>query len=414
MASGVSEEEPGRPCSPRQVSKNHHGSHRHLLHDPFISFPRDMHALIVPTGRPSAAMRTALLVAGKLDCTLVALCSKGSVAKEVAELPEAAGVKLIAIDTEALPEAALPPFRTDAVLRNTRFERKTDTSAKRNFGLKLAKLIGWEQIAFLDDDIEVPEPLDLRDAAGLAARFAGVGLTVEGMPDNSVVCHAYREAGGCQKVFVGGGALAVAVSKTNSFFPNIYNEDWFFLLNDEGLQPTTSIGRVEQKEYDPFATVDRARREELGDCLAEGLFWLLDNGGSLRDVGPAHWAEALDRRAGFVNDVTEMVAAMWRSERRDRMLASLQAARRRAGFITPELCMSYIEAWRADRFIWRRHLQDACRDYVVPGSRARKYRRSLAGVSALLLSLGLPRDACHLSLPKEFYKNPADLDLPAA
>jgi len=410
MARGVSEDEPGRSRQPSHVSKHHHGSHLDLLHKPSIIFPRDMHAIVVPTGRPPEAMRTALTVAGKLDCTLVALCSKGSDAKEVARLPEASGVRLIAIDTDALPADVLPAFRTDAVLAKTRFERKTDTSAKRNFGLKLAKLIGWEQIAFLDDDIDVPEPLDLREAAGLTAQFAGVALNVEGMPDNSVVCHAYREAGGDQDVFVGGGALAVAVSKTTSFFPNVYNEDWFFLLGDAGMQATTSIGRVVQKPYDPFANEDRARREEFGDCLAEGLFWLLDNGCSLQDAGPRHWTQALARRAAFVDDVTAMVDKMRISVQRRRMLDSLRAARKRAEFITPEMCVRYIQAWHSDRFTWRRHLREACRDHVVPGSKARRYRRSLRGVEARLRSLGLPQDAFQLSLPNEFHKNPANLN----
>jgi hypothetical protein len=410
MAGGVNEDEPGRSWWHEQASRNHHGSHLDLLHEPFTTLPRDMHAIIVPTGRGPDAMRIALTVARKLDCALVALCSKGSSAKEVAQLPEASGVRLIAIDTDALPETALPAFRTDSVLAKTRFERKTDTSAKRNFGLKLAKLIGWEHIAFLDDDIDVPEPRDLRAAAGLTAQFAGVALTVEGMPDNSVVCHAYREAGGDQKVFVGGGALAVAVSKTTSFFPNVYNEDWLFLLGDAGLQTTTSIGRVLQQPYDPFGNAERAQREELGDTLAEGLFWSLDNDGSLPDTSREYWVNALARRAAFVNDVTAMVEGMWRTRRRDRMLIALNAARRRAEFITPELCVRYIHAWRADRFTWRRHLMDACRDHVVPGSKARRYRRSLPGVHALLLrSLGLPQEAFHLSLPEEFHKNPANL-----
>ncbi len=139
----------------------------------------------------------------------------------------------------------------------------------------------------------MPEPLDLRDAAGLTSYYAGVGLSINGMPDNSVVCHAYREAGGQQDMFVGGGALAVAVNSTTSFFPNIYNEDWFFLLDEDGLRSTTSTGAAVQKQYDPFARDYRARMEELGDCLAEGLFWLLDTGRSIKDADLAHWQDFL-------------------------------------------------------------------------------------------------------------------------
>ena len=55
-----------------------------------------------------------------------------------------------------------------------------------------------------------------------------------------MVCHAIRDTGGKQGTFVGGGALAVAVDRVDSFFPDIYNEDWFYLLRDDGrLRPVT-------------------------------------------------------------------------------------------------------------------------------------------------------------------------------
>ena len=35
------------------------------------------------------------------------------------------------------------------------------------------------------------------------------------------------------------------------------------------------VGHAKQAEYDPFANPDRARREEFGDLLAEGLYALM-------------------------------------------------------------------------------------------------------------------------------------------
>ena len=92
------------------------------------------------------------------------------------------------------------------------------------------------------------------------------------------------------------------------------------------------------------------------------------------------------------------------------MLISLRAARGRARFVTPELCVRYVEAWREDRFTWRRHLREAYRNHVVRKRRAHKDRRSLPGVRGLLRSLGLPQTAFHLSLPQELHEDPADLD----
>jgi glycosyltransferase involved in cell wall biosynthesis len=396
------------------TSRWHHGSHRKLLTSS-TSQPMPVDAIIVPTGREAAAMREALRVAGELGCTLVALCSKSSSAAEVAALPEAEGVRLVAIDADELPHGALPSFRTCGLLAGSRFERKTDTSAKRNFGLLLAKLVGWNKVVFLDDDIVVPDPLDLRVAAGLASEFAGVGMNIEGMPDNSVVCHAYREAGGPQDNFVGGGALAVAVNSTTSFFPNVYNEDWFFLLDEDGLQKTTLIGTAVQEWYDPFGNEDRARREEFGDTLAEGLFWLLDVGRSIRDADAVFWQKFIERRRGFIAEVTAMVQPIDPVERRIRMLESLTAARERSERITPRWCAQYIEAWREDRFVWRRHLQEMFDRHVVRRRKGRKDRDTPEGVRDLLRSLGLSATSFHLRLaPQLLDKNSADLDGPAA
>jgi glycosyltransferase involved in cell wall biosynthesis len=393
---------------------SHHGSHRHLLATPSTPYPMGVDAIIVPTGRNAAAMRPALRLAHELGCTLLALCSKWSSAASVASLPEAAGVKLIAIDAGDLPVGLLPKFRTDRLLAGTRFERRTDTSAKRNLGLLLARLIGWNKVVFLDDDITVPRPLDLRDAAGLTSYFAGVGLDIEGMPDNSVVCHAYREAGGPQDMFVGGGALAVAADSTTSFFPNVYNEDWFFLLDDDGLQATTSTGRALQKVYDPFASEDRARREEFGDTVAEGLFWLLDHGKSIQDADRAFWDRYIGIRRTFIDEVTVLVdKQITDPDKHFRMVASLDAARCRNKVITPQLCVRFVDAWREDRFTWRRHVQEAYRNHVVKKRKAHRDRRSLDGVRGLLRSLGLR--SFRLSLPRKgFDHDAADLGVPLA
>ena len=106
-----------------------------------------------------------------------------------------------------------------------------DTSAKRNIGLMLCHMLGWKHVTFLDDDIEIPDPGDLERAAGLLDERNLVGLFVDGFPDNSVVCHAYRLAGGPQTSFIGGGAIVVETERTRSFFPDIYNEDWFYMLD---------------------------------------------------------------------------------------------------------------------------------------------------------------------------------------
>jgi glycosyltransferase involved in cell wall biosynthesis len=376
----------------RVKSTHHHGSHLDLLDEPSGGMPKDVDAVVVPTARNVATLKEAARVANKLDATLVVLSSKYSSSREVAETVKR--VKLIAVDTDAISTDVVPSFETCRLLEQTRFERRTDTSRKRNFGLLLARLIGWQRILFLDDDIEIPKPLDLREAAGLTDRYAGVGLENKGMHDNSVVCHAYREAGGLQKVFIGGGALVVGEKSMTSFFPNIYNEDWFFLLDDDGLRPTTVTGTAIQKPYDPYRE-ERAKKEELGDSLAEGLFWLLDNGRTLHDATVEHWRDFLHNRAEFITEVIGMVKHMdGDAMQRSQMLLALKAARGRCQYIDPDMCVKYVDAWRSDRLRWRLHVE-AMRHKHWTGRLT-----TPAGVDRLFRALGVPNRAVHLRLPR--------------
>ncbi len=200
-----------------------------------------------------------------------------------------------------MPEAAqlrLPELETSRLLAGTIFERRTDVSTKRNLALVLSHALRWERVVFLDDDIRVPNPGDLSRAAGLLDSHSAVGLAIGGFPDNSMVCHAFRQAGGWQETFIGGGALAVGVKGNRSFFPNVYNEDWFFVLEaGKRLQSVATVGQVLQNPYDPYR-VERARGEEFGDVLAEGTFWLLDQGKPASDGDLAHWRDFLAHRQG--------------------------------------------------------------------------------------------------------------------
>lgn len=346
----------------------HHTSHRRLITAATVSPSHDatVDAIIVPTARPAAYMRNALGVAAKLNCTLVALCSKYASAAATATLAKEYHIQPVALDLGELPPSLLPHFETDELLaqtNNRRFARNSDLSRKRNIALVLARTAGWKRIAFLDDDIEVPTPRDLCDAASLLDEYAGVGLTVDGFPDNSVVCHAYRHVGGLQDTFVGGGALAVPSAIVTSFFPNTYNDDWLYLLEEDGLRRTAlTNGRVIQWPYDPFASDRRARAEEFGECIAEGLYWLLDQDGSVTDANLNHWTEFLNRRRSFIDHIIREIAALPTGnqeceERNQRMVAALQGARGRCLAIEPALCVEYVSAWRRDRDTWRKHVK---------------------------------------------------------
>jgi hypothetical protein len=364
---------------------DHHGSHRDLLWAGDDSGPRQgIDAIIVPTARPPAHLAEAAALARALDCTLVTLHSKQwtSAAKAAQRLPQ--DIDLLAVDIRDPAHLRLPDWETSRLLAGTVFERRTDISAKRNIGLVLSRMLGWSRVLFLDDDITELDPDDVRRASGLLDTYNAVGLHVGGFPDHSVVCHAYRQAGGRQQSFIGGGALAVHLERSNSFFPDIYNDDWFFLLEgDKGIQPVGATGAVRQFPYDPFRNPDRARAEELGDVLAEGIYWLLDQGGSVTDADQEHWARFLPRRKRFIERVLKMVEqdGTLESAERARRIAALKGSLGRLELITPELCDRYLRAWAVDRQRWHHDLQKSLIRGIQQLSGKEQRRRALLALS---------------------------------
>jgi hypothetical protein len=377
------------PTTAPAETECHHGSHRDLLNKPRVLDPRrvKIDAIIVPTVRHPANLTDAAQLAIALGCPLVTLHSGKWTSAAVAARRLPQQTDLIAIDVPAWARLRLPDFQTARVLASTKFYRPTDTSIKRNLGLMLCRMLGWKHVVFLDDDIEIPDPVDLELAAGLLDKHNIVSLFVDGFPDNSVVCHAYRIAGGPQKSFVGGGAIAVETERACSFFPDIYNDDWFYLLDDAaGLQPVATIGKVKQRPYDPFRNPDRARAEELGDVLGEGVFWLLDQGGSVLDANLRHWKDFLVRRRAFINHVLSLVDGVdiEPAEKR-RMVEALKAARGRLALITPDLCRDYLQALAVDRRLWRSHMEHL---QAQPSRRAALRQLSRPGEAFLTCYLG--------------------------
>jgi hypothetical protein len=348
----------------RIETAHHHGSHRLLIWPVDNSVPRaKVDAIFVPTARPVAYLKEAAALAVFLRCPLVTLHSKKwtNAFEAAASLDPA--VDLIAIDVPDTAQLRLPELKTSRLLAGTLFERRTDLSTKRNLALVLSHKLRWNRIVFLDDDIRVPHPLDLSKAAGLLDAHSAVGLGIGGFPDNSVVCHAFRAGGGWQDTFIGGGAMAVAMRRNRSFFPNIYNDDWFFVLDAaKRLQPVATVGRVLQYPYDPYR-VDRARAEELGDVLAEGIFWLLDQGKPASEGDLRHWGAFLEHRKQFIEQVRSMVASQTGIEaaERARMEEALSAALGRCERISPELCVAYLRALASDQDRWQRHIQQILR-----------------------------------------------------
>ena len=331
---------------------------------PSVSSARaGLDAIIVPASRPAKNLQTAIGLAKATGARLVVLCSFRAHPNEVrALLAEHRVPDPVVVEMPAECDSwILRNFETTYWVRHGRGKgvcraRNSDLSMKRNTGLLLARMLGWERIFFMDDDIRavsaetVLSTVSLLGAAGHGYRTAG--MSVERYPDNSVVCHARREVGEQQDVFVSGSVLAVDCRVPFDYFPDLYNEDWLFFYRDAAEKRLATPGSLaEQLPYDPFADPQRAAGQEFGDVIAEGLYALLHNGLGVEAAGKEYWKQFLQHRNGVLNDVIRRLPTL-RPELRGEISKAIGAAQQVLWEITADMCHDYVAAWQQDRERW--------------------------------------------------------------
>jgi hypothetical protein len=351
-------------------------SHAHLSRDvsrspapPLRSRRGHLDAIIVPASRPASFLQPAIALAAYLGAFLVVLCSKQTkieqVARRVARTPGARSLVLQIPSDWSHPR--FPTRTSDNRFQQANANRESDLSAKRNLGLLLARLHGWNKIAFVDDDVTLSQTDNIARLAGQLDKYQVAGMVVRRHPDNSVVCHARRLAGLSQDVFITGAVLGVHCNSLPlSYFPDIYNEDWFFFAEEAAARRLPRVGNARQAEYDPFASPERARREEFGDLLAEGLYALIGTerpsvsfDEQLRSATEGYWSRFLEARREVLAGTMTLLSAFLDKDPDNYQvtsaLASLAAAESQLDrAITAELCVDFLETWQADLNDWQR------------------------------------------------------------
>ncbi len=340
-------------------------SHRGLLWRP-PPRGRSIDGIVIPMVRSARHVLPGLHLASALGCPLVAFCSGAAQASEV----------ITRADDLAMPGTTavdLPPdYEHPLVDFGTTHDREAvaphfyDLSLKRNLGLLLARLAGWETVLFLDDDVEGLTADRVRDAAGLLEYASVAAFAMISYPDHSVVYHASRLVGGERDVFITGGACLLDLPRMESFFPAVYNEDWLFLFDALRVGRVAYAGDVEQLPYDPFGDPERARNEEFGDVLAEGLMALLRRGGPLGEADSPYWARFLTRRGELIaRTAAQIELKVAGNPQADRALTALAASEDRRRNIEPAALPEYIAAWRTDVRGWRSRLETLPRPHSL-------------------------------------------------
>jgi hypothetical protein len=346
-------------------------SHNGLLDSSHESLVQEQFgAIVVPTNRRVDSLDFCIGLAREAGIPLIVVCSKRVNKDEVIAAASGADVDVYAIDLPRYPTA--PPegisFRTstDEELLAVSSGRTRDLSTKRNLGLLIARMLGWARLMFLDDDIFGISKADVDAlAAGLNSHNVSV-LIPDEFPDNSVACHAYRLGGGEQGKFASAGGMGVRCDRDDlPFFPNIYNEDWFFFADEAASRRINQVGTSRQKEYDPYRDPERAVKEEFGDLLAEGLYWRLDKGLDISGIDATFWDTFIESRGSFLERVAGLLARHSQHEldgdigREVRAAqVSISAAQRQLERIKPEICQRFIDLWQADLAEWRKHVSE--------------------------------------------------------
>jgi hypothetical protein len=327
-------------------------------------------AIIVPASRPADNLESAIDAAKAIGCRLVVLCSFRTNPADLQKLLD--DKNLTNATVVKVPEEykhSLFDFETTRWAREGDGKpvcavRKNDLSIKRNIGLVLARMLGWNSIFFMDDDIgEINTDAILGTVSLLGTegptggRYRSASMTVKDFPDNSVVCHARRQVGEYQDVFVSGSVLAVDTGVPFDFFPDIYNEDWLFFYRDAAKKWLASSGfKARQLPYDPFADPRRAAGQEFGDVIAEGLYALLHSKLWAESADQEYWRMFLDDRDRILDKIIEN-SYMARAEIRHEMIRAVAAARGTLREIQPYMCVQYIQAWRNDLERWGKLLE---------------------------------------------------------
>ncbi|MBT0767826.1 hypothetical protein KIH74_02760 [Kineosporia sp. J2-2] len=336
--------------------------------------------IVVPTGRDFRRTRAGLEFAAGLasahGCALVVIHSREARAGDFPEdLRRSLGSKLVLIDLDQVHPSWRPPLAS-AGHPLSRLHRSNDVAVKRNLGVMLAHRLGWEYLLFLDDDISAlatgptlnPDYLShaLRTMTA-DERLQAVGWPLVGFDDNSVVGHARPLAGLSQDVFIGGGALLVRCSRQTAFFPeNIYNEDWLFLIQTLASAPdyqhaVANAGAVHQAPYEAFDPL-RARSEEVGEIIGEGLMNLVE------DHGPGfaplmsgrYWKRVMAGRRALLRRIIRNVdgeTVLWAGDEPARsdhpVVVCMNTALWSHEDVTSRSLAGYTRLWWHDQHIWR-------------------------------------------------------------
>lgn len=177
------------------------------------------------------------------------------------------------IHTNLESERRLSQFMHYSCAKNpsNAFKPNYDIPYKRNLSLLDASRNNYKTICLLDDDITLTDN-DFRKArVALLSSVDIASFHVLDYPDVSTIDHIERIIlERPSRVSIGGNCLFMNVDNVHSFFPDAYNDDWYFIFSHIGSRKIVSLGTAVQRPYTPWTDLERVGFEQFGDIVIEG------------------------------------------------------------------------------------------------------------------------------------------------
>lgn len=146
-----------------------------------------------------------------------------------------------------------------------------DIPYKRNVALLDARENDYRTICLLDDDITLTNDDFLKAREALITDVDIASFHVLDYPDVSTIDHIERILTQTEsRVSIGGNCLFMNTHRIHSFFPEMYNDDWFFIFSHIENRKIVSLGEAKQRIYEPWKDLDRIAFEQCGDIIIEG------------------------------------------------------------------------------------------------------------------------------------------------
>ena len=179
----------------------------------------------------------------------------------------------------------------------------------RNYAIILAKVLGFERVLFMDDDIIIEDNSPVYEMFDLLNNADFVSAEIKGMPDLSVVDFIMQKVGLEPYRFMSGGFLAFNLNSVAEYFLNYYNEDWIWLFMHRPEAKLVKYGEVYQLPYDPFENaIEKALHQEFGEILVEGVkrYIEIENKSNTLLLNKDFWDEIVKMRANLIKDIMHL------------------------------------------------------------------------------------------------------------